>query len=55
MPDRYLGGMSPLECLVEQEGSLEALYTENCDGLGNIYPNGKDFLSFILQLFASSI
>lgn len=55
-PDRYLGGMSSLECLVEQEGSsLEALYTENCHGLGSIYSNGKDFLNFILGLFAPSI
>ena len=28
-PDRYLGGMSSLECLIEQGGSLETLYTEN--------------------------
>lgn len=54
-PDRYLGGMSSLECLVEQEGSLEALYTGNGHGLGSIYSNGKDFLNFILGLFASSI
>lgn len=53
--DSYLGGMSSLECLVEQGGSLEALYTENCHGLGSIYSNGKGFLNFILGLFASSI